>query len=128
MRLDDKVGWVETGLDVRADGAECIETLGAGELHIAFLKIPRGDVIEAGVAQNEGKRVVRVSQMRAAAAKNEGEFAFVFHLLRVFREHDRFLGTDEGGRRLEKHQRLFRDFVPQLCGMSGVIPADADDF
>src|SRR5256885_4723330 len=66
--------------------------------------------------------------MRAASANHDGQLALVVHALRIRREHDGLLGTNDRRRRFEKHQRLFGDFVAKLSGVGGVIPADADDF
>src|SRR5712664_853371 len=55
VSLDEEAGRVESGLNVRTDGAESIETLGASELNIAFLKVARGDVVEAAITHHEGE-------------------------------------------------------------------------
>ena len=65
--------------------------------------------------------------MRAAAADNQRELAFMLDALRIAREDDRFAGTNDGRRRLQKDQRLFGHFVAELRGMRGIVPADADD-
>src|SRR5258708_7428397 len=60
--------------------------------------------------------------------EHEGELAIVLDALGVSREDNGFFRSDDGGRRLEKHQRLFGDFVAELSGMRGIVAADADDF
>src|SRR6266478_7027798 len=103
VRLYEDVRWIEIGFDVRADRAKSIETLSACELDIAFLQVARGDVVEAGVTHHERKRVIGVAQLRAAAANNQRELAFVLYALRIFRQDNRFFRTDDGRGRLEEH-------------------------
>jgi hypothetical protein len=66
--------------------------------------------------------------MRAAAADDDGELAFVLNARGVRCECDGLVGADDGGRGLEKHERLFGDFVAELGSVRGVVAADADDF
>ncbi len=61
-------------------------------------------------------------------ANYDGKLAFVLYALGVWREDDGFLETNNGRGRLEKHERLFGDFVAEFGGMSGIIAADANDF
>src|SRR5437016_3835033 len=128
MGFDQRVGGVEICFDVRADGTESVETFAARELHIALLDVASSDVVEAGVAKHKGKWVVGIPEMRAAAADDNGELAFVFHALGVRRKDDRIGGADDGRWRLEEHQRLFGNFIAELCGMCSVVASNADDF
>src|SRR2546422_553322 len=112
---------------MRAHSAKSIKPLRASELNIAFLKVARGHIVEAGISDHERQSVVGIAEMRATAADNQREFAFVFHALRIFCQHDRFFRTNDGRGWLEEHQRLFRDFIAQLRGVRGVIAADAYD-
>src|SRR6266699_2729172 len=127
-RLNQQIGWIKSCFDVRSDGAESIETLAARELNVTFLKVARGDIVEAGVTHHEGKRIFGIAEVRAAPANDQGEFSLVFHALRIFCQDDCFFRTNNGRGRFEKHQRLFRDFVAHLRGVGSVIAADADDF
>src|SRR5712671_4993343 len=68
VSLDEHVGWVENSFDVRTDGAEGVESLGASELNITFLKVARGDIVEAGVTHHKGQSIVGIAQLRATAA------------------------------------------------------------
>src|SRR5690242_376008 len=120
--------WIEISFDVRANRAERVETLCAAELHVALLNITRGDVVEASVAEKIGGGVVGIAQMGTAAADNERELAFVLHLLRIFRENDRFFRADDGGGRLEKNEWLFGDFVAEFGGVRSVIAANTNNF
>jgi hypothetical protein len=52
----------------------------------------------------------------------------VLDALRVWREDNGLFRADDGGRRLEKHQRLFGDFVAEFRGVRGIVTADANDF
>jgi hypothetical protein len=48
--------------------------------------------------------------------------------LRVRREDHGLFRTDDGGRRLQKHQRLLGNFVAEFGGVRGIVAADANDF
>ncbi len=48
----ERVARIELRLNVGPHRAETVEALGAGELHIAFLQIASGNVVEAGVAED----------------------------------------------------------------------------
>src|SRR5579859_716915 len=125
--FDDKARRIEHRFDVWADGAKSVEALAARELHIALLQIARGDVVEARVAKQIRKCVVRITQLGAAAPDNDGKFAFVFDLFGIFRENNGFFLTDDGSRRLQKNQRLFGYFVAEFGGVGCVIAADANN-
>jgi hypothetical protein len=119
---------VELRFNVRANGAESVKALGAGKLHVGFLEVARGYVVEAGVAENVGKRVGIVGQLRTFFADDDGEFAFVFDTLGSGGEKNGLVGTDEGRRRLEKDEWFLGHFVAEFDGVSGVVTADTDDF
>src|SRR5436190_13110088 len=63
VRFDMQAGGIEIGFDMRANGTERIEAFAAGELYVALLEVARSDVVEAGVAEKEGKRIVGVAQV-----------------------------------------------------------------
>src|SRR5271154_7448009 len=78
MRFNQNIGWIEFRLDMRADGAKRVKTLGSRELHIALLEVARRNIIQAGIPQNMGKRIVSVPQMRTAHPNDNRKLAFVF--------------------------------------------------
>ena len=102
---------IKVRFNMRPDWAKSVETFGAGKLHVAFLQIPRSNVVEAGIPEKKRQRIVGVLQTRTAASNNQGQLAFVLHLLREFCEHDGFFGADDRSRRLEKNQRFFWQLV-----------------
>ena len=56
-RFHEDIGWIKIRFDVRADRAEGVKTFCARELHIFFLQIARGDIVQAGVAQHVVKGI-----------------------------------------------------------------------
>src|SRR5277367_2428418 len=64
MRFNQNIGWIEFRLDMRADGAKRVKTLGSRELHIALLEVARRNIIQAGIPQNMGKRIVSVTRAK----------------------------------------------------------------
>ena len=112
---------------MRTDRTKSVEAFAAGKLHVALLQIARGDVVEAGVAEEISKRIVGVAQMRAAAANNEGEFAFVLYLLGKLRQHHGFFRAHDRRGWLEKNQGLLGNFVAEFGGVRGVIAAHANN-
>src|ERR1700739_4024890 len=103
----ENIAGIEIRFNVRTNGAESVEAFAARELYVALLDVAGGDVVQAGVAKNVGQGIIRIAQMRAAAADDDGEFAFVLDALGIGGEDDGFTGADERRRRLEKHERLF---------------------
>jgi len=65
--------------DDGADGAECIEALGARPLAIFLLQIARRDVVGEGVAPNVRAPVGIGCEPAGAATDDEGQFAFKIH-------------------------------------------------
>ena len=59
-RFDEDVGGIELGFDVRTDRAKGVEAFTARELHVSLLEVAGSDVIQAGVAENVGERVIGI--------------------------------------------------------------------
>src|SRR5258707_6416763 len=115
-------------LDVRADGTKRIETFGARELDVAFLKVARSDVVEARVAEEIGQGIIGIAELRTAAADNDGELALVLDAPGIGREYDQLVRADDGRRRLKKEEWLFGDYVAKFGGVSGVVAAPENAF
>src|SRR5580698_9861103 len=58
-------GGIELRFDDRAEGAESVEALAARELHVEFLQVAGGYVVEASVAQDVGADAFDVLQVIA---------------------------------------------------------------
>ena len=122
--FDEDIGGIELRFEVRTDRAEGVESFGARELDVGFLKVTSGDVVDAGVAENEA----RVDRLRSERCE---------HVLPITTPNSPSCSTRlEGGgrtmassgpmmrrRRLEKDERFFRHFVAKLRGMRGIIAA-----
>src|SRR4051812_45587419 len=104
---------------MRANGAKRVEAFAARKLDIAFLNIARRHVVQAGVAEDVSERVIRIAELRATTANYDRKLAFMLYALRVSRQNDRLLGTNDGRRRLEEHHGLFRNFVAEFRRVSG---------
>ena len=92
--FDQHIPRIQLRFNMRSDRAESVESLGARELYIALLQVPRRHIVHAGVAQNISKRIVVVSQMRAFLADHHAQFAFMLHAIRVARQDDGLLGAE----------------------------------
>jgi hypothetical protein len=128
VRFDEDIRGIEMRLNVRANGAKSVETFGAGELGFVLLNVARSDIVEAGIAEKVGQRIIGIADVRTAAADNESKLAFMLDALGIGRKHDRLVRADNGRRRLKKDKRLFGDYVAKFGGMSGVVAAYANDF
>ena len=86
---------VEFGFEDGAEGAKSVEAFPARELDVEFLQVARGDVVEAGVAEDVGGGVfIRRANCEQRRPMIDGEFAFVVHALRNRRQDDRFFWSD----------------------------------
>src|SRR6267154_118774 len=126
--LDKDIGWIKLGFDMRPNRAERIEAFTAGKLHVTLLDVAGSDVVETRIAENEGQGIIGIAELRAATANDDGQLTFMFNALRIGSESDWLAVTDDRRRRLEKHQRLFGDFVAKFGGMRRVVAADTHDF
>src|SRR5580693_132988 len=122
------IQWVEYSLDVRANGTKGIEAFGARELHVAFLEVARGDVVQAAVAKQIAQRLLGVFQLRTAPANDQGKLTFVFDALRLRRQNNRLARANDRRRRLKKNERLLGDVIPKFCGVRRIITPDAHNF
>src|SRR5580704_13972436 len=128
MRFHQDIRWIEFRLDVRANGTKGIEAFGARELHVAFLEVACGDVVQAAIAKQIGERIVGVLELRTAPANDKGQLAFVFDALRLGRQNNRLAGPDDRGRRLKKNQRLLGHLIAKFCGVRRVVAPDTHNF
>ena len=115
------------GFHHRAEGTESIEAFYAGKLDVEFLQVARGDVIQAGVAEDVGPDVVRIGEMRAAPA--DDRWRARLRNRRAGKLGGRTMGSSgammaEGG--LGKSAALL-DLAVQFLGVIEIIVADADD-
>ena len=125
-RGDGQVGRVELGLDPRAERAERVEALGPGPLPVLLLQVARGDVVGAGVAEDDLVGPLR-GHLPAEPADDDGQLALVVDPLGQRRRvGDGLPGTDHRGRRLEEDQRLVGHLAAHLAGVLGVVSADRD--
>ncbi len=60
-------------------------------------------------------------------ADNDGQLPFEINALRLRRNADRRSRSKDRRWRLQKEQRLFRNFVTQLSGVVAIVAPDADD-
>src|ERR1700683_4102835 len=97
-------GGIELGFDDRAEGAESIEALSARELHVEFLQVAGGHVVEAGVAQDVGADVFAVFRVIAPARDDDGQLAFLVHAPRDARVDDGFFRSDDRRGRFKKNK------------------------
>src|SRR5208282_3474892 len=105
---------------------EGVEPLRAREPPVGFLQVARRHVVQTGVAQQVGRNIIGLPEPAARAADYRRDFTLEVHTLRDFRQQDRFLGADYGGRRLQEDQRLFGNGIVQLGGVLDIVAALAD--
>jgi hypothetical protein len=105
-----------------------VSKLLARPLAVEFLEIAGGDVVEAGVAKDVGADVFIGVEQMAAAADDNGDFAFVVDALGDAGEDDGFFGRDDRRRGLQEDYRILRRRAAHFGGVVDVILADADDF
>ena len=72
---------VELVADDGADGAKCVEALGAGPLAIFLLQVAGGDVVGERVAAYHFAPFVVGLEVARAAADDQGQFAFIVDAL-----------------------------------------------
>src|SRR5580698_7039218 len=104
--FDGDAGGIELRFDDRAEGAERVEAFAARELHVEFLQVAGGYVVEAGVAEDVGADAFDVFQVMAAAGDDDGQLAFMVDALRDARVDDRFFGSDDRRWGFKKNERL----------------------
>jgi hypothetical protein len=64
----------------------------------------------------------------SALADDDSELAFEVNVLGLFGINDRITVSCQGGRGLQKQERLGRDFVTELSSVLDIVSADANDF
>src|SRR5271157_375129 len=125
--LDQDVARIELRFDMRSGGAKRVKALGASELHIALLEIARGNIVHAGVAQDVGKWIVIIAEMRALLADHDAQLAFVLDAIGVARQDDGLLRADYGRGGFQKDERLFGNFIAKFGGVRSVVTSNADN-
>ncbi len=63
--------------DDGADRAESVEAFGASPLAVFVLEVARGEVVDAGVAENVGTNVFTIGEPMAATGDHDTQFALV---------------------------------------------------
>src|ERR1051326_1419037 len=104
-RLNAQARGIEIALDVRAEGTEGVEGLGAGELHVFLLQVAGGDVVRAHESLHEVTPSRRRDVLRFAA-DDDGQLTFVIDALRYCWTDDRAARREDGRRRLHEDDRL----------------------
>src|SRR5215813_10511764 len=69
-----QVGGVDVGLDPRPQRAERVESLGPGPLAVPLLQVTRGDIVRAGIAEDDAGRLAG-RHLAAQPADDDGELA-----------------------------------------------------
>ena len=121
-----EIGRVDIGDDPRPDRAEGVVAFRAHPLTVLFLLVARRDVVGDRVAEDVlgcagGRHVL------ARAADDRGQFAFEVHRMRVSRELDRGVGSDDRRVGLEEDDRVLEGAAAHLLDVGGVVLAHADD-
>src|SRR5438128_6070230 len=113
--------------DDGTDGAERVERLATGPLPVAELEVARGDVVEAGVAEDVRERVLGADLTRGGA-DDHAELGLVVDLGRQRGvPSDVVARADDRGRELgEDEWRRWR-LRAGLRGVVAVVPPDRDN-
>jgi hypothetical protein len=124
--LDGQVARVEVGLHPGAQGAGGVEALGAGPLLLALLGVAGGDVVGAGVAEDDVLDAL-ARDLAAHAADDDGELGLVVQFVREGGVLDGVAGADHRGGGLEEGDGHLGDLVAELRGVLRVVAADGHD-
>ena len=128
-RADRERHRVEPGRDHRAEDAEGIEALGPRPLRegrVLRNDVGRGDVVDAGVAEDAVARLV-LADVAAALADDDAELALIDHVAAVgLRPADGLAMGEERARRLEEVERLGRLHDAEARGERMEIVPEAD--
>lgn len=125
-RLDGEVVGVHVGLHPGAQRAGGVEALGAGPLLLALLHIAGGDVVGAGVAEDDVLDAL-AGDLAAHAADDHGQLGLVVQVVREGGVLDRVAGADHRGGGLEEGDRRVGDLVAEFGGVLRVVAADGHD-
>ena len=124
------------GQDRRAHRAEAVEPLAEDPLAVPLLQVPRGDIVDDGVAEHVAERV-RLADAAPALPDDDAELALVVEPAgRIELAEDRLAGGDDRGVRLAEHHGKGRHHVLRAAVEAGpreflrvlvVVLADAED-
>src|SRR5215831_19626074 len=121
-----QVGGVDVGLDPRPQRAERVESLGPGPLAVPLLQVTRGDIVRAGIAEDDAGRLAG-RHLAAQPADDDGELALEVDALA---HRDRILDgiprPADGGRGLQEQNGLRGRLPAHLAGVIGVVLAHRD--
>ena len=115
--FDGHAGFVELSFNEWTEGAEGVKAFAACPLAIGLLDVTGGDIVDADVAANVGADVFVGTDLVAATADDDSQFAFVINTLRDGGHADGAPGTEERRWRFEEEERLGWDFVAEFCGV-----------
>ena len=107
-------------------GRRGVEALGPGPLQVRLLDVAGGEVVAAGVAEDDVIDAL-LGDVLADPADDDAELGLEGDVLGELRQDDRIVGPDHGGVGLEEQQRLRRDLVAEFPGVLREVAADADD-
>lgn len=125
-RLDGEVVGVHVGLHPGSQRAGGVEALGTGPLLLALLHIAGGDVVGAGVAEDDVLDAL-AGDLAAHAADDHGQLGLVVQVVREGGVLDRVAGADHRGGGLEEGDRRVGDLVAEFGGVLRVVAADGHD-
>ena len=123
---DARIPRIKLRFDPWANRAEGIESLAARPLAVAFLDIPRGYIIEAGIAEDIFCSMAGFYCMRLLA-DHYAQLGFIIHALAQRRVNDIIAIAHNAGVRLQEQQRFLRLPFLHFIRMRLVIFADAND-
>ncbi len=127
--LDGQVGrggQVDVRLHPGAQRAGGVEALGPRPLLLAPLHVPGGDVVGAGVAEDDVLDAV-ARDLAAHPPDHHGQLGLVVQLLGEGGVADLVAGADHRGGRLEEGEGDVGHLVAQLAGVLGVVAAEGHD-
>jgi hypothetical protein len=113
-------------LDPRAERTESVEALAAGPLAVSLLQVARGHVVRRGIAEDEVAGIF-CTDPAAALGDDDGEFRFMFDLVRLWGQYDGFTRADDRRGWFEKEQGQIGHFGVVLFGVGDVVAAHAND-
>lgn len=118
--------WIQVRHKQRTGGTERIEALRSRPLTILLLKIARGHIVHARVAEDVVERVFN-GCVATTFADHDPKLGFVIDVRACGRQVDRVSRSDDRRRRLEEEQRFRGHIVAELRSVRAIIPTDTND-
>ncbi|GAA3295706.1 hypothetical protein GCM10020295_23540 [Streptomyces cinereospinus] len=125
-QLDGQVARFQAGLHPGPERAGGVEALGPGPLLLAPLDVAGGDVVGAGVAEDDVLDPL-AGDLTAHPADHDGQLGLVVEFLGEGGVLDLVAVADHRGGRLEEGERGVGGLVAQLTRVFGVVAAEGDD-